>query len=53
MALSVAGFGASFPDNPAVQEVASALIKELAQYDAPERDDIPQRKAGRKKSQER
>ena len=53
MSLAAAGFGASFPDNAAVQELASALIKELAQYDAPGRDDVPQQKAVHKKSQER
>lgn len=53
MSLAVAGFGASFPDNAAVQELASSLIKELAQYDEPGREDVPRKKESRKKSPER
>lgn len=53
MALAVAGFGASFPDNAAVQELATSLTAELAQYDAPGPDDARQQKPKHKKSQER
>ena len=40
MALAVAGMGESFSDNAAVQELASALMKQLAQYQEPWGDDI-------------
>jgi len=53
MALSVAVFGASFPDNAAVQEQVTALINELAQYTESERGDVSQQKACHKKSRER
>ena len=53
MALAVAGMGESFSDNAAVQELASALMKQLAQYQEPGRDDIQRQKPRRKKSQER
>lgn len=49
----VAGLGAGLPDNAAVQESASALIKELAQYNEAGRENAPRQKTGRKKSQER
>lgn len=39
MTLAVAGFGASFPDNAAVQELASSLMAELAQYNEPGLDE--------------
>lgn len=53
MVQAVAGLRGGLTDNAAVQELASALIKELAQYDAPERDGVPQQKAVHKKSRER
>ena len=53
MALAVAGFGATFSDNVAVQKQAEALMKELARYDAPGLDEARQRKPKHKKSQER
>lgn len=53
MALAVAGFGATFSDNVAVQKQAEALMKELARYDAPGLDEARQRKPKNKKSQER
>ena len=53
MALAVAGFGATFSDNVAVQKQAEALMKELARYDAPGLDEARQRKPENKKSQER
>ena len=45
--------GASLPDNAAVQELASSLIQELAQYQEPMRDDVQRKKPQREKSQER
>jgi len=53
MTLAVAGFGASFPDNAAVQALASSLMVELAQYDEPGLDEARRQKPKRKKSQER
>jgi len=53
MSLAVAGFGAGAPDNAAVQELASTLIAELAQYDRPGLERAPQGKAGHKRSPER
>lgn len=53
MALAVAGFGATFSDNAAVQKQAEALMKELAQYDAPGLAEVRQRKPTHRKSQER
>ena len=53
MTLAVAGFGASFPDNAAVQELASSLMVELAQYDVPGRDEAWRQKPKHKNSQER
>ena len=53
MALAVAGFGATFSDNAAVQKQAEALMKELAQYDAPRLAEVQQRKPTHRKSQER
>ena len=53
MALAVAGFGTTFSDNAAVQKQAEALMKELAKYDAPGREEARQRKPKQKKSQER
>ncbi len=53
MSLAVAGFDAGAPDNAAVQELASALIAELAQYDSPGRERTTQEKAGHKRSPER
>lgn len=53
MTLAVAGFGASFPDNAAVQELASSLMVELAQYNEPGLDEARQQKPKHKNSQER
>ena len=53
MALAVAGFGATFSDNAAVQKQAEALMKELARYDAPGLDEARQRRRKHKKSPER
>ena len=53
MALAVAGFGATFSDNAAVQKQAEALMKELARYDAPGLDEARQRRLKHKKSPER
>ena len=53
LAQAVAGMGASLPDNATVQELASSLIQELAQYQEPMRDDVQRKKPQRKKSQER
>lgn len=53
MTLAVAGFGASFPDNAAVQELASSLMAELAQYNEPGLDEARQQKPKHKNSQER
>ena len=53
MSLAVAGFGASFPDNAAVYELASSLMAELAQYDAPGRAGIQRQKPKHKDSPER
>lgn len=53
LSLAAAGFGASFPDNARVQELASALMAELARYDAPKRDAAEKQKAQRKNSMER
>ena len=53
MTLAVAGFGASFPDNAAVQELASSLMVELAQYNEPGLDETRQQKPKHKNSQER
>lgn len=53
MSLAVAGLGASFPDKVTVQELASSLIQELAQYHEPGQEAVRHQKAGRKKSQER
>ena len=53
MALAVAGMGESFSDNAAVQELASALMKQLAQYQGPGRDDVQRQKPRREKFQER
>ncbi len=50
---AVAGFGAGAPDNTAVQELASALIAELAQYDSPGLECAHQEKTGHKRSPER
>ena len=51
--MAVAGLAAGLPDNTAVQEMASGLIRELDQYGKSERDTAPKQKAQRKKSQER
>ena len=53
MSLAAAGFGASFPDNAAVYELASSLMAELAQYDAPGRAGIQRQKPKHKDSPER
>ncbi len=53
LSLAVAGLGASFPDNAAVQKLAPALIKELARYKESGREDAPRQKAEQKKTRER
>jgi len=53
LALAVAGMGASFPDNAAVQELARSLAEELTQYNGPEQANAQRQKLKHKKSQER
>ena len=53
MALAVAGFGATFSDNAAVQKLASSLMAELAQYNEPGLDEVQRQKPKHKKSPER
>ena len=53
MALAVAGFGATFSDNAAVQKLASSLMAKLAQYNEPGLDGARQQKPKHKSSQER
>ena len=53
LTMAVAGLAAGLPDNTAVQEMASGLIRELNQYGKSERDTAPKQKAQRRKSQER
>ena len=50
---AIAGLAATLPDNPTVQNLASVLRAELAQYNEPGRADIQRQKPQRKKSQER
>ena len=50
---AIAGLAASLPDNPAVQNLASVLMAELAQYNEPGRADARRQKPRRKKSLER
>ena len=51
LAQAVAGMSASFPDNTAVQEIASRLMSELAQYNGHGRKEL--QKTAHKKSRER
>ena len=53
LSLAVASFAAEQPDNPTVQELASVLMAELAQYNEPGRADARRQRPQRKKSQER
>ena len=53
MALAVAGFGATFSDNAAVQRLASSLMAELAQYNEPGLDEAQRQKPRHRKSPER
>ena len=53
MALAVAGFGATFSDNAAVQKLASSLMAELAQYNEPGLDEAQRQKPRHRKSPER
>ena len=53
LALAVAGMGASFPDNAAVQELARSLAEELTQYNGPGQANAQRQKLKHKKSQER
>ncbi len=53
LALAVAGMGASFPDNTAVQELARSLTEELTQYNGPGQANAQRQKLKHKKSQER
>ena len=53
MALAVAGFGATFSDNAAVQKLASSLMAELAQYNEPGLDEVQRQKPRHRKSPER
>lgn len=53
LALSVAGFRSELSDNPIAQELASALMNELAQYNEPGQGAALQQKVHHKKSQER
>ncbi len=53
MALAVAGFGATFSDNAAVQKLAFSLMAELAQYNEPGLDETQRQKPRHKKSPER
>lgn len=53
LTMAVAGLATGQPDNAAVQEMASGLIRELDQYGKSERGTTPKQKSQRKKSQER
>ena len=53
LTMAVAGLAAGLPDNTAVQEMATGLIRELDQYGKSERDTAPKQKTRHKKSQER
>lgn len=53
MVLAVAGFGATFSDNAAVQRLASSLMAELAQYNEPGLDEAQRQKPRHRKSPER
>ena len=53
LSLAIAGLAATLPDNPTVQNLASVLRAELAQYNEPGRADVRRQKPQRKKSQER
>ena len=50
---AIAGLAASLPDNPTVQNLASVLTAELAQYNEPGQADAQRQRPQRKKSQER
>ena len=53
LSLAIAGLAATLPDNPAVQNLASVLMAELAQYNEPGRADVLRQKPQRKRDQER
>ena len=53
LALAIAGLAATLPDNPTVQNLASGLRAELAQYNEPGRADVLRQKPQRKRDQER
>lgn len=53
LSLAIAGLAASLPDNPTVQNLASVLTAELAQYNEPGQADKRLQKPRRDKSQER
>ena len=53
LSLAIAGLAATLPDNPTVQNLASVLMAELAQYNEPGQADPQRHRPQRKKSQER
>ena len=50
---AIAGLAASLPDNSTVQNLASILMAELAQYNEPGQADVQRQRPQRKKSHER
>ena len=50
---AIAGLAASLPDNPTVQNLASVLMAELAQYNEPGQADVQRQRPRRKRDQER
>ena len=53
LALAIAGLAATLPDNPTVQNLASVLMAELAQYNEPGQTDPQRQRPRRKRDQER
>ena len=53
LSLAIAGLAASLPDNATVQNLASKLMAELAQYNEPVRADVQRQKPRRNRPQER
>ena len=53
LSLAIAGLAATLPDNPTVQNLASVLMAELAQYNEPGRAEAQRQKLQRKRDQER
>ena len=53
LSLAIASLATTLPDNPTVQNLASVLMAELAQYNEPGRADVRRQKPRRKRDPER